>query len=119
MPARKGDLYLVGRTYVPKEGDQYSPRWHLLRWKRRAKRLTNPPWIGQADLDHWCFLLPGQELPACPLRLWAFSVGWPYKLNYVKRKWAYVLLCGSGKGWPAREIAYGMPTCKKCLRKIA
>jgi hypothetical protein len=119
MPARKGKLYLVGRTYVPKEDDRYTPAWHLLRWKKwkLKSRFVIPGWAREED-GAWSWLAPDEEVPRCKLQRWSKECGFPSPYRITKRKWAYVARCGAGKGWVVREVTYGMPDCKKCLRRI-
>lgn len=95
VPAGEGELVLVGRTYVPKEDDTYTSRWHLVRWKRHKDRP-------------WTFVKRNDAVP-----WWR---GNPFER--IQRWWAYVARCGAGKAWPIRQIKYGAPTCKRCLRKL-
>ena len=94
MPANEDELALVGRTYVPKEDDTYTSRWHYVSWKRNQDRP-------------WSFLKRDDDVP-----WWRGS---PF--SHIHRRWAYVARCGAGKGWAVQELKYGVPTCKRCLKR--
>jgi hypothetical protein len=95
LPVRRDGLPLIGRVGPLCYLDY---KWHLVRWTR----ATNS--------QGFCFFGNEEQLTLGQIMV--------QKTPLLFRKWGYRARCGSAHYGALKGLAYGLPTCQMCLRKL-